>query len=331
MKNNKCLLKVLCVVLCVSLFLIGCAAPNEPTPSEPAPPSSDINTSSDIKTEIPSRYDDLFLEMADIGTSVVGYGDLAKEEYKETLAELEAILDKYSRKVSVVAYSLDNNKAVAYNTSQDLFCACTVKAAYALYACHQMEKGKANLNTEMVYENKHYEPGTGDMQYSDFGTVFTMETIIDKTMGISDNVGYFMMVDYFGREEYNKWIRELGCPSLQIHPTVWSLHAKAKELAIIWREIYKYFEAGSQYANFLKSTCTNTANNYATAALQGMDISHKQGHNSSGGWLAYSDAGIVWKGEKPYIIVILSDAPGPSKYDADVFAEVIKVIDNKLF
>lgn len=333
MKTMNLFVKLLCVLLCFTFLLVGCGKENPPTPtptpSVPSETPSENNTSSQ-KAE-PSRYDDLLAEMTDFGTTVYGFGDLKNDEYKDALGELETILDKYSRKVSVVAYALDNNKALAYNTSQDLFCACTVKAAYALYACKQMEAGKGNLKTEMVYESKHYEPGTGDMQYSDFGTVFTMETIIDKTMGISDNVGYFMMVDYFGRDGYNKWIRDLGCPSLQIHPTVWSLHAKAKELAIIWREIYKYFETDTEYARFLKKTCTNTPNNYATAALDGVDISHKQGHNSSGGWLAYSDAGIVWKGDKPYIIVILSDAPGPSSYDAGVFADIIKVINDKLF
>ena len=329
--KNKLLLKVLCALLCLSLLLIGCGSPNEPTPSEPTPPSSVPEVSSDIITEEPSRYDDLLAEMSNFGTTVTAYGDLAKDEHKDALSELEEILDEYSRKVSVVAYSLDNNKALAYNTSQDLFCACTVKAAYALYVCKQMEQGNGTLNTKMEYKSKHYEPGTGDMQYSEFGTVFTMETIIDKTMGISDNVGYLMMVDYFGRDGYNKWITELGCPSLQIRPTVWSLHAKAKELAIIWREIYKYFETDTEYSRFLKRVCTNTPNNYATAALKGVDISHKQGHNSSGGWLAYSDAGIVWKGDKPYIVVILTDAPGPSSYDATVFADIITVINDKLF
>ncbi len=330
MEKKNLVVKLLCILLCISFLLVGCGK-EVPTPTPSSPESSEIEVSSDTPSEQPSRYDDLFDEIANFGTTVTAFGDLKGEEYSDALSEIESILDKYSRNVSVVAYALDNNKALAYNTSEELFCACTVKAAYALYACKQMEAGKGSLKTEMKYESKHYEPGTGDMQYSDFGTVFTMETIIDKTMGISDNVGYFMMVDYFGRDGYNEWISELGCPSLQIRPTVWSLHAKAKELAIIWREIYKYFKTDTEYAKFLKETCTNTPNNYATAALKNVDISHKQGHNSSGGWLAYSDAGIVWKGEKPYIIVILTDAPGPSSYDAGVMADIITVINDKLF
>lgn len=324
--------RLFALLLVVALCVTGCNEPtdipqNESTPTEPI---SSVESTSSVTEEV-SRYDDLLAEMTDCSTTVVPYGDLKNDEYNDALKELEKVLDEYSRTVSLVVYSLDNNKALCYNTSADLFCACTVKAAYALYACKEMEKGKGSLDTEMVYESKHYEPGTGDMQYSDFGTKFKMETIIDKTMGISDNVGYFMMVDYFGRTEYNNWIGNLGCDSLKIHPTVWSLHAKSKDLAVVWREIYKYFKTDTEYAKFLKSTCTNTANNYATAALTNISYSHKQGHNRSGGWHAYSDAGIVWKDNKPYIVSVLTDAPGPSTYDAEFMAKMIKIVNDKLF
>ncbi len=278
---------------------------------------------------LPAQCEDLLNEMTNSGDSLTAYGELVNEAYSEPLSRLRAVLDGYNRKVSVVAYSLDNSKALAYNAQQELFCACTVKAPFALYSCLQMEKGIASLSTELTYLERHYESGTGDMQYSPFGTVFSMETAINKSMSISDNVGYIMTVDYFGRDGYNEWITGLGCPSLTIKPTVWSLRAKARELAVMWREIYNYFSDGSELAKFLYGTCTNTAGNFATASLSGVDYSHKQGHNSTGDWLAYCDAGIVW-GERPYIIVILTDAPGPSSYDAQLMTDVITIINNEL-
>ncbi len=332
MKAFGFLYKLMAVILVLALFVTGCGKPTEEhTPEVSTPSQSEVETSSEVTSDEPSRYDDLLAEMRDCGTTVVPYGDLKNPEYTEALTELEKVLDDYSRNVSLVVYSLDNNKALCYNTSAELFCACTVKAAYALFACKEMENGKGSLDTEMVYESKHYEPGTGDMQYSAVGTKFKMDTIIDKTMGISDNVGYLMMVDYFGRTEYNSWISNLGCDSLKIHPTVWSLKAKSKDLAVVWREIYNYFETDTDYAKFLKSTCTNTKDNYATAALTNVEYSHKQGHNRSGGWHAYSDAGIVWKGDKPYIVSVLTDAPGPSSYDAKFMSDMIKLVNDKLF
>ena len=168
------------------------------------------------------------------------------------------------------------------------------------------------------------------MQYSPFGTVFDMKTMLHKSMSISDNVGYLMSVDYFGRDGYNEWIKSRACPSLMIKPTVWSLRAKAQELALAWRDIYGYFREGGEYAEFLYNSCTGTAGNYSTENL-GAEYSHKQGHNRSGDWTSYTDAGIVWKEGAPYILVILTDAPGPSVYDAKAFGEIANIIHNELF
>ena len=320
--------RILCA-LCAVLFLVGCEN-IDTTSSLPSEPVDTPSSSEVLSSEPEVQYDDLLLTMADCGEEITAMGDLQNPEYAEALSELEAVLQGYNRNASVVAYSLDNRKALGYNTQAGIFGACTVKAAYTYYCCLQLDNGVATLDTQRVYKREHYEPGTGDMQYSPFGTIFTVRTMLDKSMRISDNVGYLMAVDYFGRDGYNSWIGAKGCDSLKIKPTVWSLYTKARDLAVVWREMYNYFGSDAEHAQFLYNSCTNTDDNYATAALEGVTYSHKQGHNRSGDWHSLSDAGIVW-GEKPYIIAIVTDAPGPSSYDAEVFAKIINIIDGKLF
>lgn len=277
-----------------------------------------------------TKYGDLLSQIPS-GKKVTLLGELADEKYKDAAARLEKVLKGYSREISLVAYSLDNTKAVSFNAEAELFPACTVKAAYSLYNCLEMDKGNGSLNTEMKYEKKHYEPGTGDMQYKPVGTVFDMKTIIHKSMSISDNVGYMMQVDYFGRDGYNKWISDLGCPSLQIKPTVWALRAKADEHAVMWREIYRYFVSGGKHSEFLFSTCTGTADNFASKALQNVSYSHKQGFNRDTKWNSMSDAGIVWKDGNPYIIVMLTNSEGITTAAQNVMNEAIKIIHNEMF
>ena len=330
-------LKIISLLVSILIFATACATKenfnessitNISSKVNSSPSASLISSTSESCNDI--LYNDLLSEIQQKGKTVTALGDLTNTKYKNDLLELNEILNSYSREISLVAYSLNNKKAVYYNTEASLFCACTVKAAYSLFACKEMDKGNGSLETVMTYEKKHYEPGTGDMQYKSFGTSFKMETIIDKSMRISDNVGYLMMVDYFGRDKYNNFIGELGCSSLQIKPTVWSLKAKAKDLAFLWREIYKYFKQNQKHSEFLYNSCTNTPDNYATLALGDIDYSHKQGHNNTADWPAYSDAGIVW-GENPYIIVILTNSLGPNDEVKNTIAKAIKIINNKLF
>lgn len=281
---------------------------------------------SEVSEEIPEAVD-LFTEMAECGETLTAYGELKKEEYAELLASLESVLDEYEDNISITVCSLDNSKGLCYNTESRIFCASAIKAPYVFYALKLMEKDGISLETEMIYEEKHYEIGTGNMQYSELGTVFDMGTILRETMRISDNVGYNMAVDYFGREGYNRWISEIGAPTLEIKPTVWCLGASSRDLAFMWKEIYRYFQTESENAEFLYDSCTDTGGNFATAALDGVKYSHKQGHNRSDGWHSYTDAGIVWNDGNPYVISVITDTAGPCEKGEKVMADIIKTVD----
>ncbi len=333
-------IKIFSVVLCLCVFLAACqsevtrdtSAENIESEITSEPVVLPPTVESEVEIPEPSKPQSAVIPNTQkVGKKIAVSGNLNDLKYSEKLDELQQILNSHKYNISLSVYSVDGSKGLEYNTEAEIFGACTVKAAYTLYACKQMEAGNGSLQTELTYEQKHYESGTGDMQYSPFGTVFTMETALHKSMSISDNVGYLMSVDYFGRDGYNSWIGEFGCDSLKIKPTVWSLRTKANDLVKIWCEIYNYFQTDTEHANFFKDSCTNTAGNYATAALGDADYSHKQGHDSTGDWLSLSDAGIVWKGDTPYIIAILTDAPGPNSYSTTEFAKIIQIVHNDLF
>ena len=333
--------KILSLVFCLAILFTACKQNTEKAISDNQISDTQKEISETELSETPPQPNeneivkaplpDLMPSITECGKTVTVYGELCDSEYSADVAELQAVLDGYNHNISVCVYALDNSKALCYNTSAEIFGACTVKAPYTLYCYKQLEQGVGSLDTTIIYEQKHYEPGTGDMQYSSFGTEFTLRTALSKCMSISDNVGYLMAVDYFGRDGYNQWISSLGCDSLKIRPTVWSLKTKSIDLVKAWREIYNYFETDSQYARFLYDSCTNTADNYATAALSGVEYSHKQGHNSTGDWLSYSDAGIVYKEGSPYIIAVLTDAPGSSANERQIMSQIINIVHNKMF
>lgn len=331
--------KAISVLTCALLLLTGCQS-NKISQSQ-TDRSDFSQTADNIKFDynesqiesyepVYEPLPDLFETITECQKTVTVYGQLKDEKYAESVMKLQNILDGYTHNISLSVYSVDNSKALCYNTAESVFGACTVKAAYMLYACMQMENGNGNLNVPLTYLEKHYEDGTGDMQYSPFGTVFSMETAIYKSMSISDNVGYRMVVDYFGRDGYNSFVKEHGCESLQIKPTVWSLHTKAEDLVKIWRMIYNYFKTDTEYARFLYNSCTDVGTRPA-AAIDGISYSHKQGNNSKGEWLSYSDAGIFWKGDTPYILAIITDAPGPSYYDSGIFSQISDILYRELF
>ncbi len=304
---------------------------DKPTSSE----SSSFETPNAPEFKIPdivesTKYGDLLSQIPD-GKKVTMLGDLTDDKYMDAKSRLESILGGYGKTFSLVAYSLDNTKAVSYNAEAPLFPACTIKAFYTLYSCIEMDKGNGSLSTVKKYEQKHYEGGTGDMQYKPVGTDFDMKTIIGKSVTISDNVGYRMQVEFFGRDGYNAWVSSKGCPSLKISPTVWALKVKADEQAVMWREIYRYFKSNAEHSEFLFDITSTAGYNFAAKELSGVNFSHKSGFNRDARFDSMSDAGIVWKGDTPFIVVMVTNASGINESAQKTMNKVMNILYNELF
>ena len=262
-------------------------APTE-EPTEPPVPPKNVEIT-DIQVE---------------GRTLRGYGDLKDAP----LSSLEDVLNSYGKNISLVAYSLDGNKALSYNADETYFSACTVKVGYLLSCCKVMEEKNIDEKTLLTYEERHYHGGSGDIRYQSYGTQYTLEQLITKCLSISDNVAYEMLMEYFGLEEYNQMVRELGCDSLALE-SLWGWYVQAQDYITMWNAVSEYFDTETKMAKILKNACTNTPFNYGTEALEDVEYSHKSGDNF-GTYAAYHDAGIVWDKETPYIYVILTYSEG---------------------
>ncbi|MBP3610643.1 MAG: serine hydrolase [Lachnospiraceae bacterium] len=241
------------------------------------------------------------------------YGDITPEDSR--VAELETLLAGYDKKISIAVWRKDGTKAVSYNTNQGYFSACTIKIGYMLNICRMIDAGLADGNTLLTYEEKHYHTGSGQIRYQPFGTQYTISELINYCLSISDNVAYEILTDYFGYDEYNAMVSELGCNSLKLSD-LWGYSVKVKDYIIIWNEVYDYLVSGAEMASVLKTACTNTPFNYGTETLTGIDYSHKSG--DCFGYLAsYHDAGILWDND-PYLFAVFTASEGKSKDVATV-------------
>ena len=260
--------------------------------------------------------------------ALLTYGDIDPEdpETAEALQEIQTLLDGYNKRVSFCAYALDGSRAITYNCEEKYFSACTVKAGFLLYCCLAIEQGLASKDEVMYYQEKYYHKGSGKIKYSPYGTPYTIEYLIQECLRISDNVAYEMLSAYFGHTGYNEMIDTLGLDRLRLGSSIWSYNMTARDLAIIWRELYFYFQTDTDMANHYYDSCTNTPFNYATIYLKER-YSHKSGDNF-GKNAVYNDGAIVWA-DRPYVIAILNASEGEPADEALV-GNIVKCINDNL-
>lgn len=257
----------------------------------------------------------------DHGKTLNVYGELDPNDSR--IIELQKILKDYSKKISLIVWRKDGSKAVSFNTQATHFSACTIKAGFMLNVCKLIDQGVADENTMMTYEEKYYHRGSGRIRKNPYGAKYSLKTLVNLSLSISDNVAYKMLSAYFGRDEYNAYMDQLGCKSLKLNG-MWASKANVRDYIKVWNEMYDYLVSDAKMAPVLKAACTNTDFNYGTETLaDGIDYSHKSGDNF-GSAAAYNDAGIVWH-DKAYIYAIFTNSEG-TNYDIETVNSIMEIV-----
>lgn len=324
----------LVLILCLVIFS-GCTTKSTnienttSTTKQPLQTEENENSLSQTNEDLPTIEENLNIENTTIEQKykIEDLKNTNKELiiYGDTINNIDNIKEKlssYNKNISVVIYALDGDFGLVYNTNQTYFSACTIKIGYVLSCCKQIDEGKESKDTVLTYQQKHYHGGSGQIKNQPYGTKYTIATLIDKCLSISDNVAYEMLVDHFGYEYYNQMVNDIKCESIKLNG-LWASKAKTLDFVKLWNSVNEYFETETEMSKVLKNACTNTSFNYGTKTISGVDYSHKSGDNF-GTFAAYNDAGIVWC-EKPYIYVVFTNSEGTT-YDTNVVNTVMRSI-----
>ena len=244
----------------------------------------------------------------------------------EGIAKLEELYASYKKTTGFFAYSLDGKRAIAWNCENEFFSACTVKTGFILYCCLAIDQGLADKDTVMYYESKYYHGGSGYIKNCEYGTSFTIERLIYLSLNVSDNIAYEMLTAFFGHDGYNQMMADFGCERLQLGSSIWSYQMNAHDLAILWRELYFYFQSDSYMANLYRKATFNTKYNYATKSID-YDYNHKSGDSQARNPVI-NDGAIIWA-EHPYVVAILNSSMGERADDVAV-ATTVKIINDYL-
>lgn len=224
---------------------------------------------------------------------------------QEKLDKLQAAINRFGGICGFYLVTLDGKFSIGYNIDQKIASASTVKAPYTLYCVKQIESGNGTLNEMKAYQKKHTCGKSGTIKNSPYGTEFSLEYILNNTIHISDNVGYYMLQDRFGISGYNDFLDDIGCSRMKLTGSMKWGYVYPREVALIWNEIYNYSQT-SDYGAKLFDLFVNAKFNFIKEAYiskyKKLDyqIAHKSGFNDNG----RHDEAIVLRDDAPYFITI---------------------------
>ncbi len=216
------------------------------------------------------------------------------------------IVNKYSRyhTTGFALVDIKSGAAIMYNANWYVPTASTAKAPYMMYVLsQQIDKGKGSLSEILTYQAKQKHGGSGIIQYSKIGTKYSIKTVIHNICKYSDNVGYYMLQDRFSYVGFNKWMKSLGNQTFINGKGIRWGKVSARDSAKIWSEIYKYFYTGKNGSFFKSELLASGYPNFRDILGGKYKIASKSGSTEVG----WHDTGIVFKGDNPYILILLTN------------------------
>ncbi len=286
-------------------------------------PSLDIDI--EKKREIIEKHSQLIENY--IKSSRPTYKKASDIEDDENADGAEAVA--YYPEIAYSYYDIDNGYELSYNGDRVFYSASIIKEPYILYILREIDKKKLDesfkidgsiydLENLFVYTEDKFVKGSGIIQKSEFGTVYSYEDLVRLAITNSDNVAFNQLRKTFGREGFYDYMSSIGVES----PRSKFYSLSAKEATRCMLESYSYFDSGNENALKLKEWMQKTTHRVMIpTALAPIPVASKYGWDLE----AYHDMTIVFD-EHPFTLSILTELEDGSSYDNKFIRNIAKMI-----
>ncbi|MFI3261109.1 MAG: serine hydrolase [bacterium] len=238
------------------------------------------------------------------------------DEYYELLDKLT----NYSGIYSIIYKELDDDLTVIeYEESYEFYGESIIKLAYAIYIYDYLKDNQEELNTKLEYDSSFYKTGSGVLRYMNLtNESFTINELLYYVIEDSDNIAYFMLLDYFGIEGVKEYWNNLGT-NLTYEGWDYFGILDARDAIVYLDRLYEIIESNDVYYDNLISSSKDASKNSILQETLNEDMYFKYG----GANYCYHEIAIV-DDDHPYMIVVLSDLSTTDRFA--LFPEVAQVV-----
>jgi len=118
--------------------------------------------------------------------------------------QIEAIDRTSPGTLGVYVKRLDSGDTFSYGADKRWYLASTVKVLVAIALLQQVDAGKLQLRQQLTLEASDKVDGSGPVVWSATGTRYTLDTLLDRMLGVSDNTAANMLIRVVGEDRLNQ-------------------------------------------------------------------------------------------------------------------------------
>lgn len=178
--------------------------------------------------------------------------------------------------------------------------ASTIKVPIAAYLFKQIELGKVDPEKKLTFTNADYEEGTGILMAYPVGSTFKISYLAEVMLSKSDNIATNMLLRYLGSSNIQYFLNQNGLPQISVNENTVTPSSMNKILLSIENRQIVNDASATKILGFMTGSLDSAR--IVAGVPSNISVAHKVGTAAG----AVSDIGIVYLGEKKYIISVYS-------------------------
>lgn len=123
-------------------------------------------------------------------------------------SELRQRIEKIDREspgqLGVYVKRLDSGETFGHNADERFYLGSSAKVPIALAVLQQVDAGKLALTSEVVLSEDDKIDGPGELVWARPGTAYTLDSLLTRMLGVSDNTAANLLVRTVGEDALNK-------------------------------------------------------------------------------------------------------------------------------
>ncbi len=227
-------------------------------------------------------------------------------------AQLSAFSVRPPGRVGIVVEDVATGTTSGVNAGTEMPAASTIKIPVMVEVFQQLGAGSFDLNTKLRLRRSDKDWGSGDLAGARVGSSYTVARLLALMIDVSDNTATNMLIRRVGRQRINATMIRLGLTHTRLSDFIrtqgsmirWALRSSPADMAHLLGAMAKD-QLIDQWSSrqMIAILRGQHYNGLLPAPLPaGTSVAHKTGtlHDT------LNDVGIVYEGEAPYVIAVMT-------------------------
>lgn len=244
---------------------------------------------------------------------------ILSDDYNEIVNKLTEHSGVYSITLKEIS---DNYTVINYNEEHEFYGESIIKLAYAIYIYDYLIDNQDEFDTVLKYNSNFYVTGSGVIRYMDLSNIsFTIRELLYYMVEDSDNIAFYMLIDYFGKDDARAYWNEFGT---NLTFTGWDNFGliSGSDATIYLNRLYEIISTNDTYYDDLIQSSQKAAKNSILNETLNETMYFKYG----GANYCYHEIAIVDDDANPYMITVLTELSSVDRFT--LLPEVATIVEN---